>query len=221
VAARLYAFAATPRGTIRVGPLDDCRSVAVSPDGQWLATGNRQVGGVRIWRVVDGTEAFKLPIEGGSWVDFSPDGKWLVAGQPHARLWKVGTWQEEKRIKDDMSGDFSPDGRLTVLVDQSRILRLVELATGRTLARLESPDLGGVQGLTFSPDGSRLVVTTNDVMAAHVWNLRLIRRRLAEMGLDWDAPAYSDDDPADPSAPPLPELKIDYGGVPVQAGQRF
>ena len=33
-----YAYVATPERTIRVGPLDDCRGVAVSPDGQWLAT---------------------------------------------------------------------------------------------------------------------------------------------------------------------------------------
>ena len=28
----------------RIGPLDDCRSVAVSPDGEWLATGSHQLG---------------------------------------------------------------------------------------------------------------------------------------------------------------------------------
>ena len=37
---RDYAYVATPERTIRVGPLDDCRCVAVSPDGQWLATGS-------------------------------------------------------------------------------------------------------------------------------------------------------------------------------------
>ena len=30
----------TPEGTFRIEPLDDCRSVAVSPDGKWLATGS-------------------------------------------------------------------------------------------------------------------------------------------------------------------------------------
>ena len=64
---------------------------------------------------------------------------------------------------------------------------------------------------TFSPDGSRLVVTTNDGPAVHVWDLRAIRKHLAGMGLDWDAPAYPDDDPASPSAPPLPPLQVDYG----------
>ena len=37
------------------------------------------------------------------------------------------------------------------------------------------------------------------------------------MGLDWDAPAYSDDDPADRSAPPLPPLQVDLGPLPLTA----
>ena len=49
--------------------------------------------------------------------------------------------------------------------------------------------------------------------AVHVWDLRAIRQHLAGMGLDWDAPAYSDDDPADPAAPPLPPLQVDFGAL--------
>ena len=45
----------------------------------------------------------------------------------------------------------------------------------------------------------------------HVWDLRAIRKRLAAMDLDWDAPPYSDDDPAGPSALPLPPIQFDYG----------
>jgi tetratricopeptide (TPR) repeat protein len=68
-----------------------------------------------------------------------------------------------------------------------------------------------VHGLAFSPDGSRLVVVTNDGPAAHVWDLRAIRKELAGRGLDWDAPAYPEADPADASAPPLPAPQVDYG----------
>jgi len=38
-----------------------------------------------------------------------------------------------------------------------------------------------------------------------------IPRHLAELGLDWEAPAYSEDDPAGYDAPPLPPLEIEYG----------
>ena len=207
-----YAYVATAERTIRVGPLDDCRSVAVSPDGQWLATGTH-VGshGAQVWRISDLTKVADLPIDGGTAVAFSPDGKWLVAGSPRLRLWEVGTWREERQITD-VSGDFSSDGRLMAVVgcEQSD----PPGGDARPAARWrgsKAPTSVRVRIAAFSPDGSRLVVSTNDGPAVHVWDLRAIRRNLAEMGLDWDAPAYSEDDPAGPSAPPLPPLQVDYG----------
>jgi eukaryotic-like serine/threonine-protein kinase len=208
------AWVLTPDRRFRVGPLDDCRYVAVSPDGEWLATGNHEVGGARVWRIRDGTEAARLAIEGGTGVSFSPDGKWLVAGNPRPRLWEVGTWREVPQITA-VSGCFSPDGRLVVVLDPSRVLRLVEIETQRTLARLESPDRCGVVEVIFSPDGSRLVVTTNEPPSVHVWDLRAIRKHLTEMGLDWDAPAYPDDDPAGPSALPLHPIPVDCGRLRI------
>jgi WD40 repeat protein/tetratricopeptide (TPR) repeat protein len=201
-----YAQVVTPGGTFRLGPLDDCRGVAVSPDGRWLATGSH-VRGAQVWSVADGTKVAELPTESSTAVAFSPDGEWLMAAG--GRLWEVGTWREARRI--DGGDAFSPDGRIVAAVDPGRVIRLVEVATGRTLARLESPDLCGVYTLAFGPDGSRLVVVTNDGPAAHVWDLRAIRKDLADRGLDWDAPAYPEPDPADPSAAPLPAPEVDYG----------
>jgi WD40 repeat protein/tetratricopeptide (TPR) repeat protein len=210
VAAHSEAHVALAERTIKVGPLDDCRGVSVSPDGQWLATGNHLSGGATIWRLPDGSRVTRLPIDGGAGVQFSPDGKWLTTSQAPCRLWEVGTWREAGQI-EGVFVCFSPDGRLAVVQDTGKVLGLVEIATGRTLARLESPDQHHVGSATFSPDGSRLVVTTDDPPCAHVWDLRAIRRQLAEMGLDWDAPAYPENDAASPDLPPLPPLKVDYG----------
>jgi hypothetical protein len=71
-----------------------------------------------------------------------------------------------------------------------------------------------VRWATFSRDGSRLVVTTNDGPAVHVWDLRAIRRKLAELGLDWDAPAYPEIDSAANSALPVPlQVTVDMGDL--------
>lgn len=196
-----------------IGPLDDCRSIAVSPDGQWLATGSHVVSrGAQVWRIADGRKVKELPIDGGTRVAFSPDGKWLAAGYPRLRLWEVGTWKENTRITD-AGGCFSPDGRLMVVVEPDRILRLVEVDTGHTLARLEGPEQCAVSGLTFSPDGSRLVVTTNETPSARVWNLRAIRRGLRDLGLDWQAPSYPEPDQIDPTSRPLRPAQVDYGAL--------
>lgn len=128
------------------------------------------------------------------------------------KLWHVDTWSEGRQI-GGYGCCFSPDGRLLVVQDASKVIRLVEIESGRTLARFESPDSCDVARATFSPDGSRLIVTANDGPAGHVhvWDLRAIRRHLAERGLDWDAPPYPDDDPAAASSPPLPPLHVDLG----------
>jgi WD40 repeat protein len=211
-----FAFIATAERMISVGPLDDCRYVAVSPNGQWLATGSHlSTHGVQIWRIRGATKLAE-PIDYGTAVLFSPDGKWLMTRRSPCRLWEVGTWREAKQQIGGEGQCFSPDGSELVVQDANQIIRLVETETGRTLAQLESPDLCQVQRATFSPDGSRLVVTTNDGPAVHVWDLRAIRRQLGRIGLDWEAPAYSDDDPASPTQPPLPPLQVDLGRSPLK-----
>jgi WD40 repeat protein/Flp pilus assembly protein TadD len=206
----------TPERAFPVGPLDDCRGIAVSPDGEWLATGSHVGSGIQIRRVRDAGQVAHLPIEGLGGVLFSPDGKWLMTTSPPCRLWAVDTWQEAQRI-DGCSGlSFSPDGRLMVVQDASKVLRLVETETGRTLARLESPELCAAQWATFSPDGSRLVVTTNEGPAVHVWDLRAIRRSLVELGLDWDAPSLPDSLASTGGAEDRAPLKIDVDFGPLK-----
>jgi eukaryotic-like serine/threonine-protein kinase len=195
--------------SIAIRPLDDCRYIAVSPDGQWLATGSQHFG-AQVWRVQDQVKLVDLPVDYGTHVAFSPDGKWLMTMRDPCRLWATGNWA----LTRELPGDglcFSPDSRFVATVDSSRVIHLVEADSGHTIARLESPSSSNADTATFTPDGSRLVLTSGDEQAVRVWDLRAIRRRLIAMGLDWDAPAYSNDDLADPAARPLPPLQVDLG----------
>ena len=72
----------------------------------------------------------------------------------------------------DAYGDPLPDGAL--------------LRIGTTRLRPGSP----VKAMAFTPDGTRLVAPSADSRAIHVWDLRLIRQGLKDLGLDWDAPPY-------------------------------
>jgi tetratricopeptide (TPR) repeat protein len=98
---------------------------------------------------------------------------------------------------------FSPDGRLMALEMAPGILHLIEVATGRTVARLDDPcdDRANWQG--FTPDGTRLVVLAKYASAIHVWDLRAIRTRLKEMNLDWDWPEFPPAPTGEPAAAPL------------------
>jgi serine/threonine protein kinase/WD40 repeat protein len=208
-------FVSTAERIAEIGPLVNAKFVAVSPDGEYLATGSHGSAGVRIWRLRDSAPVAHMELEGVVGVEFSSDGKWLMTENAPCRLWEVGTWSEARQL-NGRGCCFSPDGRQVVVMDSNKVLRLVEAKTGRNLARLASPDLGDAWAVTFSPDGSRLVVSTRDGPAVHVWDLRAIRRHLAELGLDWDAPACPEADPAAFSAPSLPQIQIDFGPL---AGQ--
>ena len=95
---------------------------------------------------------------------------------------------------------FTSDSRLMALCIDRQV-SLADAATGRELARLSTVQPVAPTPLSFSPDGTKLVVST-DRNTAHVWDLRRVRDQLATMGLDWDAPAYSAANEHDGPPPP-------------------
>jgi WD40 repeat protein len=65
------------------------------------------------------------------------------------------------------------------------VARLIDAETGKEHARLEDPEQHRANNFAFSPDGAKLACTTADGFCVRVWDLHMIRRQLAEMGLDW------------------------------------
>jgi tetratricopeptide (TPR) repeat protein len=104
--------------------------------------------------------------------------------------------------------DVSPDSRLALICMSEGYARLIEIATGRELVRIEPPD-GSLRPMTFTPDGTRLLEPCNEGL--RVWDLRRIRRWLAELGVDWDGPAYPPE-PVRPSPLPAPLQLTVLGG---------
>jgi WD40 repeat protein len=203
-----------PGRWIRLGPQDDVRYIAVSPDGRWVATGSHHNRGVKIWRARDGELAIELPSAAWSEVAFDSAGRWLALGHTQCRVWSVGSWTEGRTIGGAVLG-FSPDGRFLAVETGNGVVRLVDPATGQDFARLEDPNQERANHIGFSPDGARLVVASGDSSAIHVWDLRAIRRDLATMDLDWDTPHYPEVDPADPALPALPPLQVELGPFPL------
>jgi hypothetical protein len=193
----------------RVGPQQDVRSCAVSPDGRWIASGSHALsrgGGAKVWEMLPGHPRLvkELPVLGLCGVKFSPDGQWLLTSGGGPRIWRVGDWEEGPALggtADNMYTIFSPDGKLLALGDEPGVIRLVAPHSGEELARLTAPVKNPLHPEAFSSDGSELYVVDPQTRAMHIFDLRLIRTQLAEMGLDWDPASIP---------PPFPKENVPF-----------
>jgi WD40 repeat protein len=166
--------------------------IALSPDGQWAATGTWRGNGTRLWDLHGGRQIGKELPGGDAFVAFSPDGRWLVNGtKDEYRFWEVGSWRPGLSIPRTTSQAipgplaFTTDGKILAVAPSLREVRLTETATGRELATLAAPEPYPILWLSFRPDGEQLAVAcANRVL--QLWDLRRIRERLAELGLDWE-----------------------------------
>jgi serine/threonine protein kinase/WD40 repeat protein len=178
----------------------------VSPDGRFVAFGIH-VDPVNVYEVATGRRVWQSAADGHCYARFSRDGRWLATENDGVRSYRVGTWEPGPRLGPGTPRDISPDSRLVVLVLTEGVYRIVELATGRELARLEDPEqIAGPA--VFTPDGTCLLVGARDGL--RIWDLRRIRAELTKVGLDWDAPPY----PEAPETSPAPlEIRVVGAGL--------
>jgi eukaryotic-like serine/threonine-protein kinase len=80
-----HAMVLNSEGLKPVLGLNECRYVAVSPDGEWLATGSHNLG-AQVWRIRDARKVAELPVDRYKDVLFSPDGRWLLTRYPPCKL---------------------------------------------------------------------------------------------------------------------------------------
>jgi WD40 repeat protein/Flp pilus assembly protein TadD len=215
-----HAHAALSRATVLDAGDRSMRTIAVSPDGRWLAVGGWNVAGIRVWdlrrrrleRILRPQDSVGVINPS---VGFSPDGRWLVSSTGSDtgvsyHFWRVGTWdlgrqtdQERPGVAHQPPPAFTADGRLMALGIAPDQVLLADSATGRELARLTTLQPTVPTPLVFSPDGTKLVASTGQKTAL-VWDLRRIRDQLAPMGLDWDAPPYPVASAASEASGPVP-----------------
>jgi serine/threonine protein kinase/WD40 repeat protein len=193
--------------------------IALSPDGQWVATASWHNPLVKIWDARSGDLVRTITEPTRTLATFSPDGRWLATSSSEYQLWEVAAWQPKSPPK---AGDgntftaFSPDGRMMARADRHKI-QLLETITEKPLATLEAPGTIVLQNCQFSPDGSQLAVVQFD-QQVQLWDLRLIRQELAEMHLDWDRPPYPPANKMAAAGPVTLEIEaVDASPAPAQA----
>lgn len=147
------------------------RAIAFAPDGRLLASGHVD-GAVHLWDLGRGLEIPVRLRHDGSIGDivFSPDGAMLVSGAHDAtiKFWDVrAAWSGDARraLYRQPSAitalAFAGGSTWLVTGHVNRILRVLDVATGRLVATLRGPE-SAVSQIRTSPDGRTIAVASQD-----------------------------------------------------------
>jgi eukaryotic-like serine/threonine-protein kinase len=155
----------------------DLRSMAFSPDGNWLLTGDGH-GELRVWNLLTGQSnsipAHSVPL---LCIAFSPDGKTFATGSSDGKpiqLWDFATLTLKAHEFRGQAGDvwslaFSPDGKELASGTRDGLVRIWTIAN---TAKQSFPAINADEyaNITFSPD-SRLFAGGCKDSTVKIWDV--------------------------------------------------
>lgn len=193
------------------------RSLAVSPDGKFLAFGRGNT--VPVLQIKTGQEIYELK-DIIRWVDFSPDGKILAAtsGSPSVHLYDAATGK--KRVDFDMPGKelsltclrFSPDGKQIATGVSDGSVHLLAADLTKQLQLLEvSAEKEKVQTIAYAAKADLMAAATTS-------RVRLFEASSGKQLQEWGKPDLKVQAVA--LSPDGKFLVVGYGGKHNAKGER-
>lgn len=152
------------------------KSLAFSPDGQFLASGNFEAGEVWLWQLPDGQLVQQMEPSGGrvKGLAFSPDGRLLVCGEigGHRNDTEMRVWDMQTRHAVQSFGSnhwcptFSSDGKL-LASGNLYCITIWDVSTRKGIRSLPG-HRGRLSRIAFSPSG-RVLVSMGDRKRTVCW----------------------------------------------------
>jgi hypothetical protein len=99
------------------------------------------------------------------------------------RVYQVGSWSLAASFQASHPGIFSPDESLFAVGLTPGVLALCHGADFQEFARLWNPAGNPVVPLFMTPDNSRLIAADTETNQLMFWDLGLLRKGLADLGL--------------------------------------
>lgn len=146
-------------------------SVALSPDGRWIAIGRNFDAGVVVQDIETGQTLQSLPTGATEELEFGPDGKTLLVVLPARegiQLWEIESARQRWVVKDYLeAARFMPDGRRLLNYAWETQLTLLDVATGKPELDLSDNYFGVI---AVHP-GGELVVAGNPMGRIRAFDL--------------------------------------------------
>ncbi|WCD91083.1 hypothetical protein KPP03845_200044 (plasmid) [Streptomyces xanthophaeus] len=166
----------SPRAPEGTWMADRVSTVAISPDGTWLAAAHGD-GTVRIWDMAttQNTTILSSPLRPANAMAISPDGTWLAAGYGDGtvRIWDTATWRNTTILtchdSSVLAVAIAPDGTWLATANRDGVVRIWDTTTGENTTTLGHSPVW-VSWVVISPDGTWLA-TTGGGSTVHIWEV--------------------------------------------------
>jgi len=153
------------------GHTKQIKALAFNPDGKYFVSASADKT-IKKWSVETGQEIQSIECDLWSYVAISSDARQLVTADPNGKIMILDA-TNGKPIRP-ISGrvfklEYSPDGSMIAAFGDRNVIRIIDAKNGRDLFTLAGHEGSSNFNLLFSPDGTRLISSSQDNII--IWNL--------------------------------------------------